>query len=72
MKIFVKTKPSAKEAWVEKTDDAHFTIAVKEPPTDGRANWAVTRALAVHFNIAPSRVHLVSGASGRQKVFEVV
>jgi len=72
MKIFVKTKPSAKRARVEKIDDTHFTIAVKEPPTDGRANWAVTRMLAAYFNIAPSRVHLISGASGRQKIFEIV
>ena len=72
MKVFVVAKASSKTPRTEKMDESHFVIAVKEPPTDGRANWAITRALAEHFKIAPSRVRLVSGASGKQKVFEIV
>ncbi|PIV45904.1 hypothetical protein COS23_01900, partial [bacterium (Candidatus Moisslbacteria) CG02_land_8_20_14_3_00_36_53] len=32
MKIFVKAKPLAKESKVEKIDDTHFVVSVKEPP----------------------------------------
>ena len=39
MKIFVTVKPNAKEERVEKIDDTHFKVSVKEPPTEGRANW---------------------------------
>ena len=74
MKIFVKVKAWAKEESVKKIDppageagDAHFIVAVKE----GRANWAVARALAEYFKIAPSRVELVSGFSSKEKVFEI-
>ena len=71
MKIFVKAKPGAREEAIEKISDTNFVIAVKEPPRGGKANRAITRALAEYFHAAPSAVRLVSGFSSRQKVFEV-
>lgn len=70
MKIFVKAKVNAKREGVEQTGKAHFTVAVKEPPKEGKANKAVSRALARHFGIAPSRVELRSGSASRKKIFE--
>ena len=71
MKIFVKAKPNSKAESIEKVDDTHFTVAVKEPPVKGRANAAISKALADYFGIAPSQVSLVSGFSSKQKVFEI-
>jgi len=71
MKIFVKARPNSKAESIEKVDDAHFTVAVKEPPVKGRANAAISKALADYFGIAPSQVSLVSGFSSKQKVFEI-
>ncbi|MBI3267335.1 MAG: DUF167 domain-containing protein [Chlamydiae bacterium] len=71
MKIFVKVKLRAKECRVKKIDENHFEIAVKEPPIEGRANVAVTKALAEFFGRAPSRVKILSGFSSRQKIFEI-
>lgn len=71
MKITVKAKPSAREASVEKIDDTHFVVAVTEPPVEGRANAAIAKALAEHFGTAQSNVRLVSGATWKQKVFEI-
>ena len=70
MKIFVKARPNSKAESIEKADDTHFTVAVKEPPVKGRANAAIAKALAGHFGLAPSQVFLVSGFSSKQKVFE--
>lgn len=72
MKIFVKAKPLAKEEKIEKIDEINFIVAVKEPPKGGKANRAITKALALYFNVAPSQVRLVSGSSSRQKVFEIL
>ena len=72
MKIFVKAKPFAKEEKIEKISETNFVVWVKEPPIKGKANRAVVKALALHFNVAPSRVNLVSGSSSRQKIFEVL
>jgi len=72
MKIFVKAKPFAQEEKIKKVDEINFIVAVKEPPKDGKANRAIIKALALYFNIAPSRVNLISGFSSKKKVFEVL
>ena len=71
MKIFVKAKPNAKEESVEKIDETHFVVAVKEPPRQGRANNAIAQALAEYFHVPQSNVKLISGFSSKQKIFEV-
>ena len=71
MKIFVKAKPGAREERIEKIDNEYFVVAVKDPPVEGRANRAITEALAEYFKVAPSRVRLVSGFSSRRKIFEI-
>ncbi len=71
MKIFVKTKPNAKEELIKKIDGINFIVAVKEPPKGGRANRAIVRVLAEYFGVAPSAILLVSGFSSRQKIFEI-
>lgn len=72
MKIFVKVKPSAKEARIEKVDENHFRVAVKEPPIQGRANAAVTSSLADYFQIPKENIRIISGFTSREKVIEVV
>lgn len=72
MRIFVTAKPKSKVPGVEQIDDMHFVVRVKEPPTEGKANIAVAEALAGYFGVGQSRVRLVSGASSRQKAFEIV
>ena len=71
MKIFVKAKPGAKKEFVEKIDETNFVVAVKEPAKEGRANWAVERALAQHFKVSPSQVRIISGQKSRQKLVEI-
>jgi uncharacterized protein len=71
MKLFVTAKPGAGEDSVEKIDETHFLVAVREPPVKGRANAAIARALADFLGVASSRVRLTSGFTSRQKVFEV-
>lgn len=68
----MQAKPSSREERVEKTDEAHFVVAVKEPPVEGRANAAIIRALAEHFGVATSCVRIVSGHTSRQKVVEII
>lgn len=71
MKLFVKAKPSAKQESVTKLSENTYVVAVKEPPVDGRANYAIARALAKHLRVAPSQVRLLGGATSRQKLFEI-
>ncbi|OGI22216.1 MAG: hypothetical protein A2808_02405 [Candidatus Moranbacteria bacterium RIFCSPHIGHO2_01_FULL_55_24] len=72
MKLFVTAKTNAREERVEEVDETHFKVSVKAAPLEGKANKAIAKALARHLSIAPSRLTLRSGASGRSKVFDCV
>jgi hypothetical protein len=72
VKIFVKTKPQAKSVGVEKIDDTHFVISVKEPPEKGKANEGVRRALADHLKTPRSSVVILAGHTARNKIVEIV
>lgn len=82
MKIIVKAKTRAKEEKVEQVTQPSlglggademivYKISVKEPPLDGLANDAISRALAKYFSVSQSHVRLVKGAKSKQKVFEI-
>jgi len=71
MEIFVKAKPKSKIEKVEKIDENHFEVWVKEPPVEGRANFAIIKALADYFNVKMSEVRLKSGFTSRNKKFDV-
>lgn len=70
MKIFVKAKPSKKQS-VEKIDELHFVVSVKEPPVQGRANDAIVGAVANYFGVPRRLVRIVSGHTSRQKILEI-
>ena len=71
MRITVKVRPNAKRESVVRENEVCFLVAVSVPAKGGKANWAVVRALAAYFDIAPSRIALVSGATVREKVFDI-
>ena len=71
MKIFVTAKPNARERSVEKNDETSYAVSVKEPPVQGRANIAIIKAVAEYFDVAPSRVRIISGWTSRQKTLEI-
>ena len=72
MKIFVSIKPNAKVKKVEKTDEGHFKVWVKESPVGGEANTALIKMLAGYFDIASSRIEIISGHSLKKKVVEII
>jgi uncharacterized protein YggU (UPF0235/DUF167 family) len=78
MKLFVRAKPGVKKAYVKETTDLfeksgerHFVVAVNERAVEGKANRAIEEAIAEHLNVAPSRVRIISGQTGKEKVVEV-
>ena len=72
MKLFVRVKTHAREEKVERRDSSNYDVSVKEPPTDGKANEAVCRALARYFDVARSCVSIVAGKTSKQKVVEII
>jgi len=70
MKLFLTVKPNAKQEKIEKINETHFVIAVKEPPVKGMANKAVLEALANYLGVSNSCLKIISGHTSRQKVVE--
>jgi uncharacterized protein YggU (UPF0235/DUF167 family) len=71
MKIFVKVKPSSKNAEIKKISETNFFVAVRESPVRGRANQAVIDLLAEYFKIPKSQIRLALGATSKNKIFEI-
>ena len=72
MKIFVKAKPNSKEEKVERIDENHYIISVKELPVRGKANESIRNALAIYFKTSSSRVKIASGYNSRNKIIEII
>lgn len=71
MKTFIKTRPQSKEVKVEKIDDTHFVVSVKEPPEKGKANDGVRRALADYFDVTKSEVEILAGHTAKNKIIRI-
>ncbi|MGC9968820.1 MAG: DUF167 domain-containing protein [Minisyncoccia bacterium] len=85
MRIFVRAKPGAKRESIQKLQEPdglfpkagagatmpQFVVAVKERPTDGKANRAIEKAIAGYFKVPLARVRIVSGHASREKVIWV-
>jgi hypothetical protein len=67
MKVFVFVKTKAREDKVEKIDENHFKVKVKELPVDGKANKKVLRLVADYFKVPLSNITITSGHKGSRK-----
>jgi len=71
VKVQVKVKPNSKTEELVQEGDS-FIARVKEPPKEGKANQAVIKLLAQHFNVPRNQVRITSGFNSRNKVIEIV
>ena len=70
--VVARVQPgSRKGPLIESGPEGELIVYVRERAVDGKANAAVIRLLAAHFDVAPSRVELVSGPASRLKRFRV-
>ena len=70
MRLSVAVKPGSRRPGIARAGGT-VVIAVRERAVEGRANAAVIAALAAWLDVAPSRITLERGASGRTKRFDV-
>jgi hypothetical protein len=71
VRIRVRAQPRASRTEITGEREGALRIRVAAPPVEGEANAALIRFIAKRLGIAPSRVRLISGETGRQKTFEV-
>lgn len=72
MLLTLHVKPNARQnRIVKQLDDTTYVVEVTAPPVEGKANEAVVKLLAEHFDVAKTSILLKRGASTRIKQFEV-
>ena len=70
-RIAIRVQPRAARDEIAGEREGALLVRVAAPPVDGKANDAVRKLLAKRLGVAPSRVSVVRGASGRDKLVEV-
>jgi uncharacterized protein YggU (UPF0235/DUF167 family) len=69
--LYVKAHPKSSKVQVIEKDAEHFEVWVREAPDHGKANQAVVKAIAKHFDIAPSLVSVKTGLASRNKIIQI-
>ncbi|HDQ88670.1 MAG TPA: DUF167 domain-containing protein, partial [candidate division WWE3 bacterium] len=67
MKITTIAHVNSRNPRIEKDLEGNLHIYVREPPLEGRANQAITKALSDHLKIPNSHVNLVKGHKSKIK-----
>jgi len=70
VKINIHVKPGKKQNKLEIIEGVYF-VELKERAEKGKANLALIKFLAKHFNIPTSDITIVSGFASRKKIVEV-
>ena len=71
VRIRVHAQPGAKVSRVVGAYGESVKIAVATPPVDGKANTLLRKLLSRWLDVPLSSVELVSGMTGREKMFSV-
>lgn len=60
-----------KQQSIQEEPNGSFTVHLKSPPVDGKANEELIKLLAEKFNLPKSSIRIKSGFSSRQKLVEI-
>ncbi len=71
VRLSVRVQPRASRSEVVGEHDGALKVRLAAPPVEGEANRELVRFLSKLLGVAPSRVSVVAGATGKSKVVEV-
>jgi len=69
--LSIRVQPRAKRDEVVGERAGAIVIRLRAPPVDGKANAALIAFIANAANVPRSRVEIIRGATGREKVVRV-
>lgn len=72
MKIFVKVKTKARVKKIVKVDETHYVVSTNAPPEKGKANKDIIKILSKYFDIAVSRIKIITGEKSKEKVVKII
>ena len=68
----IRVIPRARVNSITVDTDGTLRVHTTTAPTDGRANDAVIRALAKHFDVPRSCINIIRGQTSHNKVIEII
>ena len=71
MTLRLRVQPRSGREGLAGERDGALLVRVKAPPAEGQANAAVIRLLARTLKVPASRLFLLHGQSGRQKLIRI-
>lgn len=69
--VRVRAQPRASRTEIVGEHDGALKVRLAAPPVDGAANEELIRHIAKRVGVAPSRVRVLTGDTGRSKVVEI-
>jgi uncharacterized protein (TIGR00251 family) len=71
-RITIRVTPRASASKIAGVKDGAVLVRVTAPPVEGKANKAVCEVVAKGVGVPKSRVSVVRGDTGRDKVVEII
>ena len=68
----LKVNPRSSKSEIVKIDEKNYTIKVKNPPIEGRANREVIEVLADYFKVPKSQIEIIKGLTGSHKTVKMI
>ena len=72
MRIQIRVTPNAKKPEVIQVNESEYRVRVNAKPIDGAANIRLIEILAEHFKVSFGAIRIISGATSREKVIEII
>lgn len=72
MIIKIKARPGSSREEIQKNDENSYEVHIKAKAEKGKANLALIKILAKHFDIPTSRIKIKKGASSHNKIIEIL
>ena len=71
MILLIRVKPNAKKNSVGGYIADRLIVSVQAPAVDGKANSAIKKVLAEHFEVKQRDIEIISGEKSRDKKIKV-
>jgi uncharacterized protein (TIGR00251 family) len=72
MKVHVKVKPNSSKQEIVEFGNYRYLIYLKSPAEDNEANIELIKMLSKHFGVIPKNIKIIFGATGRDKILEIM